>query len=178
MAIVALAVLTDLPTAATRNVQISGDSAVVSAVNADVKSCAYAVKQSLAIYRDELRHLPIGSARSQVPGLLRDDQLACTFTNSAIFNLANIEVPSTSAGKYLRRLVPTMTTWATSDALLAIESIQKLWTRPSDARAQLALSTAERRLRDDRIIALADLAAAGKSLRTALPPLRLPALPS
>ncbi|MHB1988853.1 MAG: hypothetical protein ACYCSF_12880 [Acidimicrobiales bacterium] len=176
--IVAVTVVTDLPQPASRGVQVAGDKSVLSSVNASVRSCAYAVKESFGIYHDEQVDSLTPSETAQVPGLLRDDQDACSFTSEDIFNLSNLEVPGSVAGKYLERLVGTVTTWATSDGLAAIEAIQTLSSHPGNKKARIALAVAERRLSSDRIIAFTDVQAANRVLRTRLPVLGLPSEPS
>ncbi|MGO9196212.1 MAG: hypothetical protein ACLQK4_03660 [Acidimicrobiales bacterium] len=174
--IAAVTVVTDLPQNASRGVQVGSDTTVVNSVNASVKSCAFAVHESLGLYGEEKTDKLTASERAQVPSLLGDDQAACSFTNDDIYTLSNIEVPGSAAGKYLERLVGTVTTWATSDALAAIEAIQTLWASPSDAKAVRALGVAEKRLIDDRTIALTDVQAADKVLKAHLPALGLPAV--
>ena len=65
----------------------------------------------------------------------------------------------------------TVTVWATSDALGAIEAIQTLTSRPADRKARNQLRTAERLLTEDRNKATAEIDAAGHALGTKLAPL-------
>ena len=114
--------------------------------------------------------------RAPTPGLLSDDQSACSFTNEDIFDLANIQVPGTPAGKHLGQMVATATLWTTSDALRAIEDVQTLMNDPNDASALHNLSTEEAQLATDRRSAIAEEDAADRALDTHLQPVDLPAI--
>jgi hypothetical protein len=176
--VLAITVITDLPVHSSRAADVSAERSVMKEVNTDVGGCAYAVHESFLIYQKESDGSLTLTQRGQVPGLLRDDQAACSFTNEAIFNLANIEVPGSPAGKHLGALVGTTTLWATSDALGAIEDIQTLSTQPTNNRALTDLGHRERTLTTDRRSARAEVAAADRVLNTHLPPPDLPALPA
>ena len=176
--IVAVTVLTDLPQHQTRAEQISADTAIMKQVNADIASCAFAANESFTIWKDEQTHTLRPSDISRVPGLLRDDQTACSFTSQSIFDLtSNIDVPQAAAGKPLGEMLGTVTLWATSDALSAIESIQTLTNDPGNSSALRQLQKEEPLLASDRGQAEAQLEAADKILATKLPDLNLPVLP-
>ena len=107
---------------------------------------------------------------------MSDDQSACSFTNEGIFDLSNIQVAGTPAGKQLGQLVATATLWTTSDALRAIEDVQTLMNDPGNAAALHSLSKAEAQLAADRRTALAqEEAQPTVTLDTHLPPVDLPA---
>lgn len=173
VAVVAVTVVTDLPQHASRPVETAGDKSVMSQVNSDVGPCSYALGESFTIYSDLTAHRLSAADAAQAPGLLRDDQAACSFTDDSIFQLSTIEVPGSTAGKDLGQLVSTVTLWATSDALSAIEQIQTLSSSPSDTPALRKLAQEEKLLSSDRSQAEAELSAADKVLRTRLPALQL-----
>jgi hypothetical protein len=175
--VVGAAVLSDLPQHQSRQSQISGGSSVVKAVNTDVGPCAYAVNEAFEINAAVADHSLSRSNQARVPGYLRDDQDACAFTDESIDDLANVESPGTSAGKELGDLVNTVTLWASSDALSAIEDIQTLTSKPGDTAAATQLASAERLLASDRAEAEDQEAAANSILGTHLPALQLPRLP-
>jgi hypothetical protein len=176
LVVVMVAVVTDLPQHASRSVQISGDTTVIKQLNAGIDSCAFAVKEAMGFNHDEQANNLNPSDRAAVPRLLADDQQACSYTSESIYDLSDIEVPGSSSGKYIGRLVNTATIWATSDGLAAIEAIQALWSAPHDAAAQRDLVKAEQELTQDRIIVLTDIQAADKILSAHLPSVGLPAL--
>jgi hypothetical protein len=176
--VLAITVVTDLPENASLSSQVTSDKATVQEVNADVGPCAYAVNESFTIYADEQAHSLSQADISRVPGLLRDDQTACSFTSESIYELSSdIEVPGSASGKPLGEMVGTITLWATSDALSAIESIQVLSGDPGNKSALAQLRSGERLLASDRSTAESQLQAADKVLGTKLPGLNLPALP-
>jgi hypothetical protein len=171
-------VVTDLPEHTSIAAQFTGDKSVMQQVDSDVGPCAYAANESFMIYAQEKAHILTNSDMARVPSLLRDDQSACSFTDDSIYELSSdIEVPGSSSGKPLGQMVGTVTLWATSDALAAIESIQVLVDTPSNASALAQLKNAERTLASDRATAEAELQAANKVLGQNLPGLNLPVLP-
>lgn len=170
-------VLVDLPSSASRASQISSDTGAMRAINGYVRSCAFAAGETFTIYHDEQQGDLTAAHRALVPRLLVDDQNACSFTNQDIVNLSQTELPSSTAGRDLQELVTTLLTWSTSDALQAIESVQRLTTSPHDRTALRRLAKAEQELRADHAKAFDELAAAGRVLRAHLPEPGIPALP-
>lgn len=178
IAIGAITVITDLPQHASRPAEIAGDTSVMSQVNSDVGPCSYALGETFLIYSDLKARMLSASDVALAPRLLSDDQSACSFTDDSIYQLANIEVPGSAAGKRLGQLVSTVTLWATSDALSAIEDVQILYSNQADAAALTKLGRDEQMLRHDKAQAEAELAHADKVLATRLPPLKLTDAPS
>ena len=176
--VLAITVVTDLPGNSTIASQVSGDKATIQEVNADVGPCAYAANESFTIYADLKAHSLSQSDISRVPGLLTDDQNACSFLSDSIYELtSDVDVPDSSSGKPIGDMVGTVTLWATSDALSAIESIETLSTHPGNKSALTQLESEERLLASDRALALSQLHAADKILGTQLPDINLPVLP-
>lgn len=176
--VAAITVVTDLPQPASRASQISNDSSVITALNADIGPCSYALGESFMIYQDLTAQSLTRSEQGQVPGLLRDDAAACSFTDDSIFQLSEIDVPGTSSGKYVGQVVGTVTEWATSDSLATIEAIQKLDSNPSDASARQELATGATELSSDYAEAESELATADRILQAHLPALKLTRVPA
>ena len=123
----------------------------MSEVNSDLAPCAYAVHQALGIWALQPPTSSSAADRAPTPGLLSDDQSACSFTNESIFDLRQHPDPGTPAGKELGQMVATATLWTTSDALRAIEDVQTLMNDPGDARCACTTSAkAETQLARDR----------------------------
>jgi hypothetical protein len=156
-----ITVLTDLPQHDSRPVEIAGDTSVMNEVNADVGPCSYALGESVEIYGDFTAHT-----------------LTCSFTDDSIYQLSTVEVPNSAAGKHLGQLVSTVTLWATSDALSAIEEIQTLSSDPTTAAGRRRLAHDELLLGRDRAQAQSQLSAADQILRARLPALHLTAVPT
>jgi hypothetical protein len=176
--ILLVTVITDLPQHTSLAAQYTDDRSVMQQVNADVGPCAFAANESFTIYADQKAHTLSQSDLSRVPGLLRDDQTACSFTSDSIYELSSdVEVPGSSSGKPLGQMVGTVTLWATSDALSAIESIQTLFGEPKNTSALEQLVKEEQLLARDRAQAEAELMAADKVLGQKLPGLNIPSLP-
>ena len=177
LVIALITVITDLPTPTTRASDTSAERAVMSEVNSDLQPCAYSLKQALGIWSLQEKHQLSAADRAPTPGLLSDDQSACSFTNQGIYDLTNnIDTPGTAAGKQLGNLVATATLWVTSDALAAIEDVQRLLGNPHDVAATSNLSKEEAQLAADRRTALAQEDAADRDLNTRLQPVDLPSV--
>jgi hypothetical protein len=177
--ILLITVLTDLPTGTSRTSDVSAERSVMSEVNSDLQPCAYSVHQALGIWALAATHQLSAADRAPTPGLLSDDQSACSLTNESTYDLAsNIQPPSTAAGKELGQMISTATLWMTSDALRAIEAVQTLMNDPGNAAARRSLKEAETQLARDRRTALAAENAADRDLGAQLAPVDLPAEPS
>jgi hypothetical protein len=171
-----ITVLSDLPVSTSRADDINAERSVMSEVNTDLAGCALAVHQAIGIWNLQATHALTPADRAPTPGLLGDDQAACSFTNENIYDLANIQVPGTPAGKHLGQLVAAALLWTTSDSLRAIEDVQTLMNNSSNASALHSLSTDESRLATDRGSAISQEDAANRALDIRLPPVDLPAI--
>jgi hypothetical protein len=178
LVIALITVLTDLPTSTSRASDLAAERSVMSEVNSDLQPCAYAVGQAVGIWALQVHHQLSAAERSPTPGLLSDDQSACSFTNQGVYDLSNIQVPGTAAGKKLGQLLAVAMLWTTSDSLRAIEDVQTLMNQPNNAAAVRDLSRAEAQLASDRRSALADENAADRDLDTHLQPVNLPPVPA
>jgi type II secretory pathway pseudopilin PulG len=167
-------VISDLPVSTSRADDISAERSVLSEVNTDLAGCALAINQAIGIWNLQAAHQLSAADRAPTPGLLSDDQTACSFTNEDIFDLTNIQVPGTPAGKNLGQMLATATLWTTSDALRAIEDVQTLMNDPGDVAALRNLSHEEQQLATDRRVALEQERAADRDLDTHLPTVDLP----
>ena len=175
--VLAITIITDLPVNSSRSQDVASEMSVMKELNTDIAPCALAAHQALGIWTLQSEGALPASARSGTPVLLGDDQAACSFTNESIFDLSNIEVPGTTAGKDLGDLVATATTWTTSDALRAIEIVQTLMSDPHDATALADLTKQEHQLALDRQRGLGEERQADQALNSTLIAVNLPALP-
>jgi len=175
--IAAITVVSDLPQKASSGQKVADAKSVLHALDTDVHPCAYSVQQTFDLYQRQLDGTVTAGERGQIPGLMRDDQDACSFANATIFNLSTITLPGTPAGRDMGTAVNTVTLWATSDALAAIEDVQALTTNPHDAKAQSGLTEEVRLLAGDRAKADAEVAAASRAAGGHIPAPTLPRLP-
>ena len=178
LVIALITVLTDLPTSTSRASDIAAERSVMSEVNSDLQPCAYAVRQAVGIWALQAHHQLSAAERAPTPGLLSDDQSACSFTNQGVYDLSNVQVPGTPAGKKLGQLLATAMLWTTSDSLRAIEDVQTLMNHPDDTTVVRDLSKEESVLASDRRTALAEEKAADRDLGTDLQPVDLPPVPA
>jgi hypothetical protein len=178
LVILLITVLTDLPTSTSRAADIAEERSLMSEVNSDLAPCALALNQAVGIWNLQAAHQLTAADRAPTPGLLGDDQSACSFTSEGIYDLANIDVPGTPAGKHLGQMVGIATLWTTSDALRAIEDVQMLMSKSQDSGALADLTKQESQLASDRRHALAQEAVADHLLATQLPPVDMPVVAS
>lgn len=181
VALVVLAsVAVDLPRHSSPAQQAAGIATLVKTVNADVHPCAYAVSTAFSLYRSQSAGRLTPAELAKVPGLLRDDEVACTLTDQTVVNLGTLTLPETAAGRQLGTAVKGILDWETEDAAAAIDAIQDLHAHPRDAAGLAALARAERRLASDRAAAEGAVRAASHQLggadigTAALPQLPLP----
>lgn len=175
--VLAITVITDLPVHTSRAADISSEKGVLSELNTDLAPCAYAVHEAITIWGEQTARTLSAADRATSVSLLRDDQAACSYTNETIFDLSNIEVPGSPAGKDMGNLVATATLWTTSDALQAIEAVQALMHNGHEVPALRSLTEAETRLAADRRAGLTEESKANHILDTNLPRPDMPALP-
>ncbi len=178
VAVVAVTVVSDLPVHDSRAADISAESTVMTQTNQDLGSCAYAVREAFTIWNGRQQGTLSDSNISMSAGLLSQDQVACSYADDSIYELSDIQIPGTAAGKKLTDLVGVATLWASSDGVLAIHSIETLISDPTNAGALASLATAERELASDRARAEADADAANRLLGTTLSRPDLPVTPS
>ena len=176
-AVVIASVVVDLPSHTTVATDTADQTTVIQQINDDIAGCAYGVKETFTIYQDEKKGSLTSSDRAETPSMLRDDQTACSFTSSEIYDLSNVEGTGTPAGKNVGNVVNVATLWATSDALGAIEDIQTLQSNPHRTATIADLSKREVALARDRAQADADVTAADRILKAKLPMPGLPSLP-
>ena len=178
LAILLVTVLTDLPTSTSRASDISAEQSVMTEVNSDLAPCALAIHQAVGIWTLQSAHALTPADRAPTPGLLSDDQTACSLTSETIFDLSDIDIPGTAAGKHLSQMVAAALLWTTSDALRAIEDVQTLMGNSNDASARADLLKEETQLKADRAQAVAQEMAADRSLDTHLQPVDMPTISS
>jgi len=175
--IVAISVITDLPHPISNAEDVSSQNATMVQVNADVKQCTYAVKESFGFYRQEVGGHLSASQLSVIKTYLVNDQTVCSFAGPSMSELTNnLQVLDTAAGKYIDAMLKVVVTWMDSDANGAINDIQTLTQHPGNATALRDLAKRQEFLNRDRQLALDDLAKASDLLGVTLTPLNLPTL--
>lgn len=164
VAIVAIAVVTDLPTSASRDSQVATATAFIKEVNRDLAPCDYALVEAYGFRADQVHGTPSASDAAQLPTLLRDDEMSCSYAGPTISDLTAIESPGTVANTPLGAMLATATQWATYDALSAIDTIQELSVHPGDAHDAAVLATDTERLARDRTKARSSVRSASSLL--------------
>ncbi len=178
VALIVASVLVDLPTHTTVATDTADQTAVMKQINTALAGCSYGVKETFTIYQRQRAGSLNPSERSLTTSMLRDDQSACSFTSSSIYDLSNVQGTSTPAGKNIGLVVNVATLWATSDALAAIEDVQTLSSDPTNAKALGDLPEREAALAQGRSQAISDVQAAAHILHARLPMPNMPDLPA
>lgn len=166
--IVAIAVITDLPTPASHASQIAAADAFIKEVNTDLAPCDYAIHEAYGFRADQLDGTLSASDAARLPTLLRDDEMACSYAGPTISDLTSIESPGTVANEPLGEMLATATQWATFDALSAIDVIQKLIQQPDDGHEAMVLASDTVKLARDRVSARGSVLQAGVLLNVTL----------
>jgi hypothetical protein len=177
VAVIVASVLVDLPSSTTVATDVADQQAVIKQINAAIAGCSFGVEETFTIYQGLQTHALSASNRAETPSMMRDDQSACSFTSSSIYDLSNIQGTGTAAGKDVGLVVNVATLWATSDALGAIEDIQTLSTNPGNPAARRDLAARQVALAAGRSQARGDVLAADRLLHAHLPMPDMPALP-
>lgn len=179
--VIGVTVVTDLPQRTTLAADAQQEQTVIKSINTDLAQCAFAVREGFQILRASTSSTLSAANRGRIPGLMRDDVQACSFTNSNTFDLANIEVPGTAAGRAIGQAVSTLSIWTTSDALGALTEIANLTAHPAPriaAKERAQLRKFEAYAAQDRAKVLADIATASNDLKRHLAPPAVPAMPN
>ncbi|HEV3213984.1 MAG TPA: hypothetical protein VGZ03_11380, partial [Acidimicrobiales bacterium] len=177
--VVAIAVVTDLPTPTSHAADLASAAAFVKEVNTDLRACGFALQEAYAFRQDQLNGSLSAKDRASVPTLLSDDAVACSYIDPSVTDLTSLESPETTAAQPIGQMVATVTTWVTVDALGAVEAVESLWAHPADLRAQRALRhytalLARDRADANRSIAQADAQLDTDQLHVDLPVVRVP----
>jgi hypothetical protein len=177
VAVIGASILVDLPRPVSNAEDVASQTASLKEINTDLAPCGYALQETFLIHHDQVAGTLTATDRSSATKMLVDDQTACSFTNGSIFDLTNnIQVQDTAAGKYIDRMLSVSTTWATSDALAAVEDIQYLYLHPGDTAKTADLRRQEQLLAQDRTQAFGDIQQADAILHTHLADPNIPAL--
>lgn len=176
-AVLAVAVITDIPAPTSRSSNIAAAKAVIDEVNTDLAPCANATGEAYQLYSFKVAGTITPDEQSGSSRWLSDDLVACSFANAQVFDLSDVEVPGTASGKQLAQMVGWVTQWATSDALNSMNAISILMTHPANAQALASLSTQWRAMEKDRASATGAVRTVEGMLDTTLPALVLPSVP-
>ena len=176
--IVAISVVIDLPRPITNAEDAASQTASIKEINTDLAECAFAAKESFHIYNMNFSGKLTTSELAQVPKLLNDDEIACSFASEPVYDLTNnLQVSDTKAGKHIDSMKSAVQTWMTDFALASIRDIQKLFKQPGDSATISNLANQERQLGLQRQKALNDWAEAHDVLDRHLQALTIPVLP-
>jgi hypothetical protein len=166
--IIAITVITDLPTSSSRDNNISNARSVIAEVASDVQPCNYGLGESLIFYNDVTSGHITAQHRAQIPGLISQDLEACSYSNAGIDDLADVNGAASKIGSLLNSLADHSLLWCDPDGLSAIGAMTTLINDPGNAAATSKLARAEKLLASDRAIVYSDIATITKDLGTSM----------
>jgi hypothetical protein len=172
--VIAIAVVTDLPTSQTHASNVASANAFIKEVNVDLQPCDYAVQESYTYYKELLNDTLLPEDRAHLGSQLSDDQVACSYVDPSVLDLTSLDSPTTTAAHPLGQMLAQVTQWVAEDAQQAIGYIDELTTSPSDAKGLAGLATETRHLGVDRTGARASIESAERMLRATLHQVNLP----
>jgi hypothetical protein len=176
--IVGISVLMDLPGHMTPRHDESIQNASIEEINADLKECSFAVRQSFSFYNEDVAGTLTTSDLAQLPVLLTGNQTACSFASEPVYDLTNnIQIDDTKAGIHVDHMLSQVEQWITNNALASIEDIQFLTAHPGNVKKIQNLAAEEVDLNVVRARALSDEVTAQQVLGLTLVPVKLPILP-
>lgn len=171
VAIVAVAVITDLPTQANHSQRVSDAEGFVTGAYGYLNICNTALAEAFSIASQVASRRLTSADLMRVPDLLRDDNLACSLTNDAVYQLASMAIPRALAGS--NQFATALYEWVVPDAFGATREIAALASDPGNPTASALLRRFDAQLTSDRASAERALEAMDRQLDTSLTPLPL-----
>jgi hypothetical protein len=170
VALVAVAVITDLPAPDTHAQKVSDAKGFLTATYGYLDTCDAGLSEAFSIASQVARKQLSPADLMRVPDLLRDDNLACSYTNDDVYQLASMTIPRAlaSSGQFATALL----SWVVPDAYGATKAISVLASDPRNAAASTQLVHFDAQLTKDRASAERALENMERQLATSLP--RLP----
>jgi hypothetical protein len=176
VAFVAVAIISDIPARAGHAQKISDAKGYVTEAYGYLNSCNAALEEAFNIAGQVASGTLSSGDMQRVPDLLRDDNVACSYTNDDVFQLDSMTVPRSVAE--LDKLQTALSLWVVPDAYGATSAITVLAKHPGEPAASAQLRKYDAKLNSDRASAQEALAAIDHQLGITLPPLRLFVAPS
>jgi hypothetical protein len=172
--VIAIAVITDLPTPQSHTSNVAAANAFMREVNSDLRPCDYAVLEAYTFRQEQLDRTLSDVNRTHLGSQLNDDEIACSYVDPSVTDLTSLDSPGTTVAQPLGQMLATVTLWVASDAQEAIGTIQSLSTDPTSGKDLATLSRQTARLAKDRASARASMAKADEMIASDLDEVNLP----
>lgn len=173
---IAASVLSDLPG---NQSQASAATSYLTSMKSYDASCVGALNEAFTLESLVLHDRATATQRSLVPGLLRDDLNACSYTNPDLSDMqSNLQPPGFASGHQLGLVNTCVGQWEFPDANEVISALTKLLGPPTDASAVAVLKYWDGRLAVDSARATAHLVMAATDAKASLGGLGLPTPPA
>ncbi len=171
--VLAITIVTDLPTPSSRADNLASAEAFVKEVNQDLGPCTLAVTQAIAMRRAQLDGTLSASDRASAASFLLDDAEGCSAANPLTNALLGVDEPGSSVHTELASMYEAAIEW-TSQGEALVTSVQGLVTGSGAGRDASALAHSAAALAIDRRHAVAQLDAADAALGSTLTQVALP----
>ncbi len=172
--VLAIAVVTDLPTSQSHATNVAAANSFVKEVNEDLRPCDYAIQEAYTFRHEQLDGTLSALNRANLASQLNDDVVACSYVDPSVTDLTSLDSPGTTVAQPLGQMLATATLWVASDAQEAIGTIQSLFADPTSAKDLATLADETRRLAKDRASARASMATADAMISAELSEVNLP----
>lgn len=127
VAIVAIAVVLDLPTPVSASGRRADLTAYMRTLRQDIGQCSGGVQDAVTAYRDaQAGRLPASTARTFVSQGID----ACSFTNGGMVDLGQIQPPRSLARLHLDSLAGQVDAWGYRDGYAALKALERLLAVP------------------------------------------------
>lgn len=171
VALIAVAVITDIPTRENHSQRVSDARGFLSEAYGYLDSCNVALTEAFSIGAQVASHRLTAADLFRVPDLLRDDNIACSYTNDDVFQLASMTIPRSLVDS--NKFATAVLSWIVPDAYGVTNALITLTSKPGNPAASAELRKYDARLTADRATAERTLAAMEHQLGTPLPALKL-----
>lgn len=165
VAVVAVAVVLDVPTGASRSERQSAFSSWMATLDQDVVQCNAAMHDAIAIRFSANTSL----AKTYTDTAIND----CAFTDSGIVDLGGEQPPVDASSEAADQIAPAATKWADAYAVILMQELLVTISAPSDASAQRVLVADAVRLDRERAVVEGFVARAERGLFLPYKPLPL-----
>ena len=170
--VVAVFVVSDLPTSATARYRRAALRSYVASVFGNVVACRDGLRDALAAARASL-----GGSAGIAPGLAQtftaQGIAACSFTSSAIVSLASMAPPHGLSAVSVSRVAPAVTAWAFPASFTYLQDLKAVLAAPGSAGARRTLARAAVTLTARRAAAEGAVARVERAYGVAVRPLAL-----
>ncbi|MGC2191488.1 MAG: hypothetical protein WA751_04070 [Candidatus Dormiibacterota bacterium] len=166
VAVLVVAVVTDLPGPATHAAAVASVQSTLQEIESDVAPCSYALDESFSLEHDLTSGNLSQSKQGLAKGFLQDDYDACSYTDDSLGDLASLGTAGSGTSAALTRIASTALTWCVQDAFRTIAYGVRITQHQDVVTNQKRLAAEELVLNVERGKVQSELAALGRQVRS------------